>query len=91
MTSLVDCECSVRVVALMADVVVFYLLTAKTAHMRRNDFEAHLRSFAAFYCSVTACLVAEIVVGVSIVVRTCRTLSVSDYVFKIYLNIFGML
>ena len=84
-------ECSVRVVALMADVVVFYLLTAKTAHMRRNDFEAHLRSFAAFYCSVTACLVVEIVVGVSIVVRTRPTLSVGENFSKITLFYFWIL
>lgn len=65
----VTVACSVRVVALLAAAILFYLLTAHTVYIRRSNFGRYLKQFAPFYSAVLAALLAELVIGSTKLVR----------------------
>lgn len=58
-----------RVVALMAAAIVFYLLTVRTVYLRQSNFGRYIKQFAYFYASILGAVLAELVLGCLSLVR----------------------
>ena len=60
-------RCSGRMVLLLGDSLLLYMLTGNNVHMKNNRFGAYLKQFVWFYGSVLAAIVLDFTFGLSVI------------------------
>lgn len=64
--------CSGRLVLLLGNTMLLYLMTASSPHLRAKRYGLYLKHYAPFYSSVLASLILDSTYGMTTIIATTR-------------------
>jgi hypothetical protein len=67
--------------------MLFYLLTAKTTHLRQNAFGRYLRDFSSLYGAALFAVIADVLAGLAVIIKIRSGLDADNLMSVTWLNI----